>query len=294
MRLLVVACVLKRVAGATKVTVTVDQDTPEESNQLLKLAFLLALIGVVFVCRWLCCQRDGPRIASVRRVTTESDDEWSLVGDRQSNRDVSIDRDDPGEAVGLRRRVNRTGSRPCRTSSPQQHPSGLVPGPRDRLLVGDVGQVERDFGGLLGGGLAPPIVSDGGSAVFYADDVGFVGPAVVWREIADSFDQEHASTQDSLNRNALGGEVASGSGERTAPATHVSGSGERTAPATNISGSGERTSAALVREQRPQPISAALEREQCPLQTSAVMVRGQGQFLMEQRPRLHFRGLIQW
>ena len=240
MRLLVVACVLKRVAGATKVTVTVVQDNPEESNQLLKLAFLLALMGVVLVCRWLCCQRDGPRIASVRRATTDSDDEWSLVGDRQSNRDVSIDRDDPGEAVGLRRRVNRTGSRPCRTSSPQQHPSGLVPEPRDRFLVGDVGQVERDSGG----GLAPPVVSDGGSAVFYADDVGFVGPAEVWREIADSFDQEHASTQDSLHRNALGGEVASGSGERTAPATHVSGSGERTAPATHVSGSGERTAPA--------------------------------------------------
>ena len=245
MRLLVVACVLKRVAGATKVTVTVDQDNPEGSNQLLKLAFLLALIGVVLVCRWLCCQRDGPRIASVRRATTDSDDEWSLVGDRQSNRDVSMDRDDPGEAVGLRRRVNRTGSRPCRTSSPQQHPSGLVPEPRDRFLVGDVGQVERDSGGgLLGGGLAPPVVSDGGSADFYADDVGFVGPAEVWREIADSFDQEHASTQDSLHRNALGGEVASGSGERTAPATHVSGSGERTAPATHVSGSGERTAPA--------------------------------------------------
>ena len=196
----------------------------------------------MLVCLWLCCQRDGPRIASVRRATTESDDEWSLVGDRQSNRDVSIDRDDPGEAVGLRRKVNRVGSRPCRTSSSQQHPSGLVPEPRDRLLVGDVGQVERDSGGgLLGGGLAPPIVSDGGSAVFYADDVGFVGPAEVWREIADSFDQEQASTQDSLHRNALGGEVASGSGERTAPATNISGSGERTAPATPFSGSGERT-----------------------------------------------------
>ena len=230
MRLLVVACVLKRVAGATKVTVTVDQDIPEESNQLLKLASLLAVIGVLLVCRWLCCQRDGPRIASFRRATTESDDEWSLVGDRQSNRDVFIDREDPGEAVGLRRRVSKSGSRPRRTPSPQQHPSGLVPEPRDRRLVGDGDQGEQDSGGgLLGGGLAPPIASDGGSAVFYVDDVGFVGPAEVWRDIADSFDQEHDSN------------YVSGSGERTVPATSISGSGERTVPATSISGSGERT-----------------------------------------------------